>query len=86
MSSKEPNPRDALETTRRLSLVEEALEGVSAQQRAIFVLRLREDLKPREIAVELGIPAQQVRSQLCRALAKVKEVVQEREQEGVCHE
>jgi RNA polymerase sigma-70 factor (ECF subfamily) len=86
MSSRERNPRELLETARRLSLVEEALAGVSAQQRAIFVLRLREDLKPREIAVELGIPAQQVRSQLCRALAKVKEAVKEREQEGVCHE
>ena len=36
------NPREALETARRLELVEEALSDLSVQQRAIFVLRLRE--------------------------------------------
>lgn len=67
--------RTVLDLSRRLQLVEGAIRYLSPQQRAIFVLRFREEMGPKEIAERLGLPATQVRSQLHRAMARIRELV-----------
>lgn len=69
------DPREALDRAQRRRLVEAAMTRLSPQQRAIFVLRYREDMWPRDIAKRLGLPARQVRSQLHRAIARLREIV-----------
>lgn len=70
-----PSPRDSASLQQRRRLVDTAMKALPAQQRAILALRLKEDMRPKEIAEELGIPARQVRSQLHRAIAKVRETL-----------
>ena len=70
------HPRKALEEVERHQLVESAMEDLSPQQRAIVALRLAEDIGPKEIAERLGLPDKQVRSQMHRAVAKVKKALQ----------
>jgi len=72
--------RSALEKTQRLRLVDEAIADLSPQQRAIVVLRLKEGMPPREIAQHLGLPPRQVRSQLHRAITRLRENVRSKEQ------
>lgn len=69
------DPRAALDNSQRRGLIEGAMAQLSPQQRAIFALRFREDMKPKEIAERLGLPVQQVRSQLCRAVAELRGVL-----------
>ncbi len=69
------DPRLAFETEERLRLVDEAMVALSPQQRAILTLRLKEGMRPAEIAERLGIAAKQVRSQLHRAIKKIREVL-----------
>ena len=73
------DPREALDTARQRRLVETAMADLSPQQRAIFALRFRADMGPKEIAERLGLPGQQVRSQLHRAVARIRDVLRERE-------
>lgn len=70
------NPQLALEMEERLRLVDEAMGALAPQQRAILTLRLKEDMRPAEIAERLGIPGRQVRSQLHRAINKIRAVLQ----------
>ena len=69
------NPRLAFETEERLRLVDQAMVALSPQQRAILTLRLKEGMRPAEIAERLGIAGKQVRSQLHRAVKKIREVL-----------
>ena len=71
------DPRQALDTAQRRRLVEESLGELSPQQRAVFILRFREDMTPREIAESLGLPPRQVRSQLHRAIARLRDMLRE---------
>ncbi|MBX3728364.1 MAG: sigma-70 family RNA polymerase sigma factor [Candidatus Sumerlaeia bacterium] len=64
--------RERLDRAARLECVRDAMATLSPQQRAIVVLRLEEDLKPREIAARLDLPPTQVRVQLCRAMANLR--------------
>jgi len=68
-------PRELAGDAERLRMVASAMEGLSPQQRAIVVLQLREGLSPSEIAEQTGIPASQVRTQLFRAVQRLKELV-----------
>lgn len=52
--------------------VEGAMRSLSPQQRAILALQLMEDLGPQEIAERLGLPDKQVRSQLRRAIVRLR--------------
>ena len=70
-----PSPREALERRERLERVGRAMGRLTPQQRAIFALRLGEQMTPGEIAERLGIPGAQVRSQLSRALATLRRVL-----------
>jgi RNA polymerase sigma-70 factor (ECF subfamily) len=72
-----PDAREALDAAQRRQLVEAAMVRLAPQQRAILALRLREDLGPKEIAERLGVPAQQVRSQLHRAIAALRKAIAE---------
>jgi len=72
--------RQALEAKEQKDLVEEAMKGLSPQQRAIVTLQLSEDLGPAEIARHLGLRAKQVRSQLHRAIQRIRTIL---EREGI---
>lgn len=67
--------RQALEKKQRRERVAAAMAGLSAQQRAIFALRFYEEMGPKEIGARLGLPPPQVRSQLFRAMTKIREIV-----------
>ena len=67
--------RDVLDAAQRRRLVEQEMQNLSPQQRAILALRLREDMGPQEIARRLGLPARQVRVQLHRAIAKIRDAL-----------
>ena len=64
--------RERIERGDRMALVEKAMKTLSAQQRAIMLLQLKEGLGPKEISAQLVLPASQVRTQLHRALGKVR--------------
>ena len=64
-----------LEARERRKLVEGAMHTLSPQQRAILTLKLSEDLGPLDISVRLGLPASQVRSQLHRAIERLREMM-----------
>jgi RNA polymerase sigma-70 factor (ECF subfamily) len=74
-ASRSGDVRQALDDAYRRRQVEEAMMTLSPQQRAIFALRLKEDMPPREIARQLGLPPRQVRSQLHRAIARLRQIV-----------
>jgi len=71
------DPRAVLERKMSVQLVERVIRDLAPQQRAIFVLRFREGMKPKEIAERLEIPGKQVRSQLHRALARIRRRMEE---------
>jgi RNA polymerase sigma-70 factor (ECF subfamily) len=52
-----------------------ALPALSSQQRVIFTLRFMEEMPLEEIAGVLGLQVGSVKAQLCRATAKVREIV-----------
>ena len=54
--------------------------GLSKFQLTIVIMRYFDDLKPREIAVVLKVPAKRVIDGLYRARAKIKEVIIHQEQ------
>lgn len=54
-------------------LVSDALKTLSDEERRIIVLRSTADLRHREIAAVLGIPASTVRSKYNRAIKKLKQ-------------
>lgn len=70
------NPRKALEAAERRELAELAMVNLSPQQRAVVMLRMAEDMGPKEIAERLGLPDKQVRVQLHRAVKKVRKALQ----------
>jgi len=71
----EAKPWAGLEAAQRKEMVERAVEGLSIQQRAIFLLRFHEEMLPAAIAEQLDLPARQVRSQLHRAVRRIREAV-----------
>jgi RNA polymerase sigma-70 factor, ECF subfamily len=66
---------DPLENTERRALVRRALSGLDSTDRTILLLTLVEGLKPGEIAVQLGLTAEVVRTRKSRALKKTIERV-----------
>ncbi len=74
-ASERPDPlREVLDDEAR-RVLERALEDLPAEQRAVFVLRVMEDLSYREIADALGIAQGTVMSRLFRARARLREVL-----------
>lgn len=74
-NTKSSNAKVALDAKQQRQLVEHAMARLSPQQRTILALRLREDIGPKEIAERLGLPARQVRSQLHRAIARIRQAL-----------
>jgi RNA polymerase sigma-70 factor, ECF subfamily len=70
-----PPIRSATEQAEERGRVEQAMQALSFQQRAILTLQLVEDLGPKEIAQRLGLPDRQVRVQLHRAIVKLRELL-----------
>ncbi len=70
--SPDTGPVEQLTRTRQLLQIQNAAGKLSTQQRAILLLNISNDIGPAEIARELQLPANQVRSQLARAIAKLK--------------
>ena len=69
------DPRQLLDHDRKRRLVQEAMGKLTPQQRAIVAMQFLEDIGPSEVADRLGLPASQVRSQLYRAIQRLKELV-----------
>lgn len=67
--------RDRIEHGERRAMVETAMARLPPQQRAIVALRLGEDLTSAEVARRLDLPKAQVRSQLSRAVARLREIM-----------
>lgn len=66
------NPREHYEQNFCINQIDQCIGLLSPQQRAIMMLHLWEDLKPKEISEALNMPAGQVRLQLYRALKKLQ--------------
>ena len=64
--------RGAVLQAQRMAAIEHALVHLSPQQRAIMTLRLLSELGPKEIAEQMGLPARQVRSQIHRAVERLR--------------
>lgn len=72
LPSAAPDLRDELERADRQRRVERAMKALSPQQRAIFALRFKSEMKPMQIAEELQLTSSQVRSQMVRATVKIR--------------
>jgi RNA polymerase sigma factor (sigma-70 family) len=66
---------DAVEDSDRVGLVQRALGAIDSTDRKILLLTLVHGLKPAEIAVQLGLTSEVVRSRKSRALKKTIERV-----------
>ncbi len=74
-SAHETHPGEALDFQRQLKQVHQAMSLLSPQQRAILLMALESDMTPAEIALELDLPANQVRSQQSRAINRLRHFV-----------
>jgi RNA polymerase sigma-70 factor, ECF subfamily len=70
-----PGPLDGVLDAEARSVLDRALEGLPAEQRAVFVLRVFEDLSYREIAETLDIHMGTVMSRLARARERLREAL-----------
>lgn len=66
---------EALDRQWQMSQVQGAMEELSPQQRAIIILGITNDLGPAEIARQMDLPANQVRSQWSRAVGKLRQIL-----------
>jgi RNA polymerase sigma-70 factor (ECF subfamily) len=71
----EGNPLDAVLDTEAQRVLNEALETLPAEQRAVFVLRAVEEMSYAEIAEALGLSPGTVMSRLFRAREKLARAV-----------
>jgi len=74
-ASNPTDPRSAAQAGQRREGLQAALRKLSGQQRAIFTLYLGEELGPKDIADRLQVPAGQVRSQMHRAIQKLRRLL-----------
>jgi RNA polymerase sigma-70 factor, ECF subfamily len=70
-----PGPLQGVLDAEARALLDRALGGLPAEQRAVFCLRVFEELSYREIADSLGIEMGTVMSRLSRAREKLREVL-----------
>jgi RNA polymerase sigma-70 factor (ECF subfamily) len=74
-SSAAPGPLQGVLEIEARTMLDRALEDLPAQQRAVFCLRVFEDLSYKEIADSLGISIGTVMSRLSRAREKLREAL-----------
>ena len=70
-------PEERFEESQRQSVVRQALGRLNPRDRKILLLTIVDGLKPREIAVRLGISPERLRKRKSRALQRVRKAVQE---------
>jgi len=70
-----PGPLQGVLETEARAMLDRALEDLPPEQRAVFCLRVFEDLSYREIAESLGISMGTVMSRLSRAREKLREAL-----------
>ena len=73
--SQAPGPLQGVLDTEARAMLERALEDLPTEQRAVFCLRVFEELSYREIADALGISMGTVMSRLSRAREKLREAL-----------
>lgn len=73
--SKTPSPREALEQQEKTREIENALFGLEPHYRAVLILREIEGLSYSEIAMDLKVPVETVRTRLRRARAMMREML-----------
>lgn len=74
-ASRAPGPLERLLDGEARAVLDGALEALPAEQRAVFVLRVFEELSYREIAEALGIQMGTVMSRLARARERLRQAV-----------
>lgn len=72
-----PDQRDEIRATDRRLALRQALMRLGPRQRAVLVARFYEDLSEQETAALLGCSPGTVRSQLHRALARLRQIAPE---------
>jgi RNA polymerase sigma-70 factor, ECF subfamily len=77
--SPQPSPERLLLAREELGAVWEAVESLSVQQRAVFLLRFGEEMSLEEVGSLLGIKVGTVKAQLFRATGKLRQILKERE-------
>jgi len=78
LSAPQPSPERALIAREQLQAVWDAVDSLSHQQRAIFLLRFAEEMSLEEVAKLLRIKVGTVKAHLFRATGKVREVLKEK--------
>lgn len=78
LASPQPSPERVLLAREELQAVWTAVDSLSQQQRAVFLLRFAGDMPLAEIAETLGISLGAVKAQLARATGKVRETAKEK--------
>jgi RNA polymerase sigma-70 factor (ECF subfamily) len=73
MPAVEPGPETGVLEREGQELLQRALDALPGEQRAVFVLRVHEELSYREIADTLGLSMGTVMSRLSRAREKLRE-------------
>jgi RNA polymerase sigma factor (sigma-70 family) len=66
---------DFLDHKQKIRIVENVMQRLSPQQRTVLTLRFKQDMSPMEISKYLGIPSNQVRSQICQALIRIRRMM-----------
>jgi RNA polymerase sigma-70 factor, ECF subfamily len=77
--SPQPSPERLLLAREELRAVWEAVDSLSEQQRAVFLLRFGEEMSLEEVGSLLGIKVGTVKAQLFRATGKLRQILKERE-------
>jgi len=72
LPSNESSPEILLLQRERAIQVKEALDGLSVNQRRIFLLRFSEDMSPQEISDSTGMALNTVKTHLYRALVAIR--------------
>jgi RNA polymerase sigma-70 factor (sigma-E family) len=72
-----PDKRDDIRTADQRLAIRQALQRLGPRQRAVLVARFYEDLSEEQTAALLGCTAGTVRSQLHRALARLRQIAPE---------
>lgn len=73
-----PDPNSAVETGELSRALDKALAELPDEQRAVLLLRAREEMSYEEIGAALGIPVGTVMSRLSRARARLRGLLKDR--------
>ena len=72
LPSGESSAEDTLMARERLQMVVEALDNLSVNQRAVFIMKFSEEMEPREIALATGMHVNTVKTHLFRATTEIR--------------